>query len=155
MNGIILEIGMTTKILFSILTAGVIVGGIIYFYRRKKDVVEPSTEIEEENETENSIIEQIELEKLTLMYVINYFKEKYGSLKDENLKMIALKINGKENPFNINVDESAEQLNFIALTFFDSDKNEILIENTRIIKTKELDSNLRDAFGEKEMIELS
>ena len=48
-----------------------------------------------------------------------------------------------------------EGFKYFVLTYYNESKEEILEDNTLIVATKEIDSNLKDAFGDKEMIVLN
>ena len=65
--------------------------------------------------------------------------------------MLAVK-KSSENNFGINFEEGFE---YFVLTYYNENKGEILSDNTLVIATKSLDSNLTDALGDKEMLLLN
>jgi len=88
---------------------------------------------------------------LIILYILeDYFKKSYAPiLKDKpNIQPIALKVKG--DIFSNNDEESL----FFALTYYDKDAEEILEGHTKYIKAKSIDVNLKDAFGDKDMLVL-
>lgn len=65
--------------------------------------------------------------------------------------MLAIK-KSSENNFGIDFEEGFE---YFVLTYYNENKGEILSDNTLVIATKQLDSNLTDALGDKEMLLLN
>lgn len=128
---------MKTLIIFS---SAVVLGGIAYLLLRKKDYKQPKSELKQEK-----------LDKLTLHYVREYFLKQEVNISDNKPVMLAVK-KSSENNFGINFEEGFE---YFVLTYYNENKEEILSDNTLVIATKQLDSNLTDALGDKEMLLLS
>ena len=89
------------------------------------------------------------MEKLTLHYVKEYFVKQGVSIKDNKPVMFPIK---ESNDYGIVFEEGFK---YFVLTYYNESKEEILEDNTLIVATKEIDSNLKDAFGDKEMIVLN
>ena len=123
-----------------ILSSGVILGGIAYLLLRKKDYKQHKSELKQEK-----------LDKLTLHYVREYFLKQKVNISENKPVMLAVK-KSSENNFGINFEEGFE---YFVLTYYNESKEEILSDNTLVIATKQLDSNLTDALGDKEMLLLN
>lgn len=119
--------------------AAVIVGTALYFSKRRKSL-QPK-------------IKQVEVDKLTLTYVANYFKINPHIIKD-GIVPIALKIK-EGNVLNIPLESTDEFQYVVVLTYYDEKANHILSQNTLLIKAKELDINLKDSFSDKDMLVLT
>ena len=124
---------MKTLIIFS---SAVVLGGIAYLLLRKKDYKQPESELKQEK-----------LDKLTLHYVREYFLKQEINISENKPVMLAIK-KSSENNFGIDFEEGFE---YFVLTYYNENKGEILSDNTLVITTKQLDSNLTDALGDKEM----
>lgn len=120
--------------------AAVVIGGAAYYFVSNKP-----------KEEANLLPQAEEMDKLTLTYVEDYFKQSYASVKKTtpNIKPIVLRAKGEM--FGNNDTESL----FFALTYYNEDTKEILTDNSKYIKVKSIDINLKDAFGDKEMLVLS
>lgn len=102
--------------------------------------------------------------------ILNWFKGKYSlvlsklkrksptpnkPISNERVKMISLKIQenlqdkSKYNKIDMGIKPS------VVNTFFDTETGEILEEDTEVIEYEKLDAQTKNAFGNKEMIELS
>ena len=122
---------------FAIISSLVVLGGITAYFllrRNTKKVFE---------------LKRDKIEKLTLHYVKEYFVKQGVSLKDNKPVMVLIK---ESNDYGIVFEEGFK---YFALTYYNESKGEILGDNTLIVATKEIDSNLKDAFGDKEMIVLN
>lgn len=128
---------MKTLIIFS---SAVVLGGIAYLLLRKKDYNQPESELKQEK-----------LDKLTLHYVREYFLKQEINISENKPVMLAIK-KSSENNFGIDFEEGFE---YFVLTYYNEKKGEILSDNTLVIATKQLDSNLTDALGDKEMLLLN
>ena len=128
---------MKTLIIFS---SAVVLGGIAYLLLRKKDYNQPESELKQEK-----------LDKLTLHYVREYFLKQEINISENKPIMLAIK-KSSENNFGIDFEEGFE---YFVLTYYNENKGEILSDNTLVIATKQLDSNLTDALGDKEMLLLN
>lgn len=128
---------MKTLIIFS---SAVALGGIAYLLLRKKDYNQPESELKQEK-----------LDKLTLHYVREYFLKQEINISENKPVMLAIK-KSSENNFGIDFEEGFE---YFVLTYYNENKGEILSDNTLVIATKQLDSNLTDALGDKEMLLLN
>lgn len=128
---------MKTLIIFS---SAVVLGGIAYLLLRKKDYKQPESELKQEK-----------LDKLTLHYVREYFLKQEINISENKPVMLAIK-KSSENNFGIDFEEGFE---YFVLTYYNENKGEILSDNTLVIATKQLDSNLTDALGDKEMLLLN
>ena len=128
---------MKTLIIFS---SAVVLGGIAYLLLRKKDYKQPESELKQEK-----------LDKLTLHYVREYFLKQEINISENKPVMLAIK-KSSENNFGIDFEEGFE---YFVLTYYNENKGEILSDNTLVITTKQLDSNLTDALGDKEMLLLN
>jgi hypothetical protein len=128
---------MKTLIIFS---SAVVLGGIAYLLLRKKDYNQPESELKQEK-----------LDKLTLHYVREYFLKQEINISENKPVMLAIK-KSSENNFGIDFEEGFE---YFVLTYYNENKGEILSDNTLVIATKQLDSNLTDALGDKEMLLLN
>jgi hypothetical protein len=128
---------MKTLIIFS---SAVVLGGIAYLLLRKKDYKQPESELK-----------QKKLDKLTLHYVREYFLKQEINISENKPVMLAIK-KSSENNFGIDFEEGFE---YFVLTYYNENKGEILSDNTLVIATKQLDSNLTDALGDKEMLLLN
>lgn len=120
--------------------AAVVIGGAVYYFASNK-----------KEETAEVPLKAEEMEKLTFAYVEDYFKKSYVPVKEANpnVKPIALRVKG--DIFSNNDTESL----FFLLTYYNEDTKEILTDNTKYIKAKSIDVNLKDAFGDKDMLVLS
>ena len=118
---------MKTLIIFS---SAVVLGGIAYLLLRKKDYKQPESELKQEK-----------LDKLTLHYVREYFLKQEINISENKPVMLAIK-KSSENNFGIDFEEGFE---YFVLTYYNENKGEILSDNTLVITTKQLDSNLTDA----------
>lgn len=119
--------------------AAALLGAAYYFTNKKEDgVEEPLPQAEE-------------MDKLTLAYVSDYFKKSYKAVVKvhPNVKPVVLKVKG-----DVFSNNDADSL-FFALTYYNEDTEEILKDNTKYIKTKSIDVNLKDAFGDEDMLVLS
>ena len=128
---------MKTLIIFS---SALVLGGIAYLLLRKKDYKQPESELKQEK-----------LDKLTLHYVREYFLKQEINISENKPVMLAIK-KSSENNFGIDFEEGFE---YFVLTYYNENKGEILSDNTLVIATKQLDSNLTDALGDKEMLLLN
>ncbi len=128
---------MKTLIIFS---SAVVLGGIAYLLLRKKDYKQPESELKQEK-----------LDKLTLHYVREYFLKQEINISENKPVMLAIK-KSSENNFGIDFEEGFE---YFVLTYYNENKGEILSDNTLVIATKQLDSNLTDALGDREMLLLN
>ena len=128
---------MKTLIIFS---SAVVLGGIAYLLLRKKDYNQPESELKQEK-----------LDKLTLHYVREYFLKQEINISENKPVMLAIK-KSSENNFGIDFEEGFE---YFVLTYYNENQGEILSDNTLVIATKQLDSNLTDALGDKEMLLLN
>jgi hypothetical protein len=128
---------MKTLIIFS---SAVVLGGIAYLLLRKKDYNQPESELKQEK-----------LDKLTLHYVREYFLKQEINISENKPVMLAIK-KSSQNNFGIDFEEGFE---YFVLTYYNENKGEILSDNTLVIATKQLDSNLTDALGDKEMLLLN
>jgi hypothetical protein len=128
---------MKTLIIF---LSAVVLGGIAYLLLRKKDYNQPESELKQEK-----------LDKLTLHYVREYFLKQEINISENKPIMLAIK-KSSENNFGIDFEEGFE---YFVLTYYNENKGEILSDNTLVIATKQLDSNLTDALGDKEMLLLN
>jgi hypothetical protein len=128
---------MKTLIIFS---SAVVLGGIAYLLLRKKDYNQPESELKQEK-----------LDKLTLHYVREYFLKQEINISENKPVMLAIK-KSSENNFGIDFEEGFE---YFVLTYYNENKGEILSDNTLVIATKQLDSNLTDALGDREMLLLN
>lgn len=122
---------------FVIISSVVVLGGIAAYLLLKR------------NTKKVSELKQDKVEKLTLHYVKEYFVKQGVSLKDNKPVMVLIK---ESNDYGIVFEEGFK---YFALTYYNESKGEILEDNTLIVATKEIDSNLKDAFGDKEMIVLN
>ena len=86
------------------------------------------------------------VDKLTLSYVKKFFSEE--KVDKEGCVPVLLKVN-KDNPYNIEVVTGTQGY---ILSYYNEKTGEILKEKTLIVNTNELDSNLIDSFGDKELI---
>ena len=120
-----------------------LLGAAYYFTNKKEDgVEEPLLQVEE-------------MDKLTLAYVSDYFKKSYEAVKEVHPKVIPVVLKVKGDVFgNVFGNNDADSL-FFALTYYNKDTEEILEDNAKYIKTKSIDVNLKDAFGDKDMLVLS
>lgn len=111
-----------------------LVGVSIYLLRKRRKTIDVET-----------------VDTLTLYYVKNYFKNNYKPIVETtpNIVPVLLKSDGKT--FN---DNSTEYSYYI-LTYYNRDTEEILENDTKYIRAKKLDTNLTDAFGDKDMLILS
>ena len=119
--------------------AAALLGAAYYFTNKKEDgVEEPLLQVEE-------------MDKLTMAYVSDYFKKSYKAVKEvyPNVKPVVLKVKG-----DVFSNNDADSL-FFSLTYYNEDTKEILEDNTKNIKTKSIDVNLKDAFGDEDMLVLS
>lgn len=128
---------MKTLIIFS---SALVLGGIAYLLLRKKDYNQPESELKQEK-----------LDKLTLHYVREYFLKQEINISENKPVMLAIK-KSSENNFGIDFEEGFE---YFVLTYYNENKGEILSDNTLVIATKQLDSNLTDALGDREMLLLN
>lgn len=128
---------MKTLIIF---LSAVVLGGIAYLLLRKKDYNQPESELKQEK-----------LDKLTLHYVREYFLKQEINISENKPIMLAIK-KSSENNFGIDFEEGFE---YFVLTYYNENKGEILSDNTLVIATKQLDSNLTDALGDKEILLLN
>ena len=71
------------------------------------------------------------------------------SVKDNKPVIFPIK---ESNDYGIIFEEGFK---YFVLTYYNESKGEILEDNTLVVATKEIDSNLKDAFGDKEMIVLN
>lgn len=129
---------MDTKWIF-IATLSVATLGVGYFFlTRTKQKRKPE------------IPEKKEVEILTLHEVTSYFKDSYMavSAKNNEIVPIALKL-GADNPFGIKKEDDAF---YVVLTYFNEKEDTVVMENTLLIKAKSMDSNLTDAFADKDML---
>lgn len=120
-------------------TAALLGAAAYYFTNKKEDGVE------------EPLLQAEEMDKLTLAYVSDYFKKSYKAVKEvyPNVQPVVLKVKG-----DVFGNNDADSL-FFALTYYNEDTKEILEDNTKNIKTKSIDVNLKDAFGDKDMLILS
>lgn len=123
-----------------ILSSAVVLGGVAYLLLRKKEYKQSEAELKQEK-----------LDKLTLHYVREYFLKQEVNISENKPVMLAVK-KSSENNFGINFEEGFE---YFVLTYYNENKGEILSDNTLVIATKSLDSNLTDALGDKEMLLLN
>lgn len=123
-----------------ILSSAVVLGGIAYLLLRKKDYKQPESELKQEK-----------LDKLTLHYVREYFLKQEINISENKPVMLAIK-KSSENNFGIDFEKGFE---YFVLTYYNENKEEILSDNTLVIATKQLDSNLTDALGDREMLLLN
>lgn len=122
-----------------LISSVIILGGVAYFLLRKE-------------RSKNTILKlkQKKVEKLTLHDVKEYFlQQKIGSTDNRRI-LLFVKENSK-NDFGIIFERGFQ---YIVLTYYDENREEVQLENTLVIAAKELDSNLKDAFGDKEMLVL-
>jgi hypothetical protein len=123
-----------------ILSSAVVLGGVAYLLLRKKEYKQSEAELKQEK-----------LDKLTLHYVREYFLKQEVNISENKPVMLAVK-KSSENNFGINFEEGFE---YFVLTYYNENKGEILSDNTLVIATKSLDSNLTNALGDKEMLLLN
>lgn len=122
-----------------LISSVIILGGVAYFLLRKE-------------RSKNTILKlkQKKVEKLTLHDVKEYFlQQKIGSTDNRRI-LLFVKENSK-NDFGIIFERGFQ---YLVLTYYDENREEVQLENTLVIAAKELDSNLKDAFGDKEMLVL-
>lgn len=119
--------------------AAALLGAAYYFTNKKEDGVE------------EFFLQAEEMDKLTMAYVSDYFKKSYKAVKEvyPNVKPVVLKVKG-----DVFSNNDADSL-FFSLTYYNEDTEEILEDNTKNIKTKSIDVNLKDAFGDEDMLVLS
>lgn len=122
---------------FAIISSVVVLGGITAYFLLRR------------NTKKVSELKQDKVEKLTLHYVKEYFVKQGVSIKDNKPVMFPIK---ESNDYGIVFEEDFK---YFVLTYYNESKGEILEDNTLIVATKEIDSNLKDAFGDKEMIVLN
>lgn len=122
-----------------LISSVIILGGVAYFLLRKE-------------RSKNTVLKlkQKKVEKLTLHDVKEYFlQQKIGSTDNRRI-LLFVKENSK-NDFGIIFERGFQ---YLVLTYYDQNREEVQLENTLVIAAKELDSNLKDAFGDKEMLVL-
>ena len=122
-----------------LISSVIILGGVAYFLLRKE-------------RSKNTVLKlkQKKVEKLTLHDVKEYFlQQKIGSTDNRRI-LLFVKENSK-NDFGIIFERGFQ---YLVLTYYDQNREEVQLENTLVISAKELDSNLKDAFGDKEMLVL-
>jgi len=118
--------------------AAALLGAAYYFTNKKEDGVE------------EPLLTAEEMDKLTMAYVSDYFKKSYNAVKEANpnIKPVVLKTKG-----DVFGNNDADSL-FFALTYYNEDTEAILEDNTKYVKVKSIDVNLKDAFGDKDMLVL-
>lgn len=122
-----------------LISSVIILGGVAYFLLRK-----------ERSKSAILKLKQKKVEKLTLHDVKEYFlQQKIGSTDNRRI-LLFVKENTK-NDFGIIFERGFQ---YLVLTYYDENREEVQLENTLVIAAKELDSNLKDAFGDKEMLVL-
>ena len=122
-----------------LISSVIILGGVAYFLLRKE-------------RSKNTVLKlkQKKVEKLTLHDVKEYFlQQKIGST--DNRRILLLVKENSKNDFGIIFERGVQ---YLVLTYYDENREEVQLENTLVIAAKELDSNLKDAFGDKEMLVL-
>lgn len=122
-----------------LISSVIILGGVAYFLLRKE-------------RSKNTVLKlkQKKVEKLTLHDVKEYFlQQKIGST--DNRRILLLVKENSKNDFGIIFERGFQ---YLVLTYYDENREEVQLENTLVIAAKELDSNLKDAFGDKEMLVL-
>lgn len=139
---------MDNGFLVTAVIAGVAIGAGVIFYLIKKNDGNGYAFMNWENK------EMLELEEVT-----QYFKNDFKNIVSVNpkAKPIALKLT-PENATNYSSLKLEQDENYpisIVLTYYDEEKEEILEKNTKAYRTKKLDANLRDSFGDKDMLVLS
>lgn len=118
------------KLFFISLASLVVIGGVVYLLKKKRKIK----------------IEHVE--KLTLHYVKEYFIKQEKNIIENKPIILSIK-KTSDNNYGIIFEEGLE---YYLLTYYSESKEEILEDNILIVATKELDSNLMDAFGNKDMI---
>ena len=118
------------KLFFISLASLVVIGGVVYLLKKKRKIK----------------IEHVE--KLTLHYVKEYFIKHEKNIIENKPIILSIK-KTSDNNYGIIFEEGLE---YYLLTYYSESKEEILEDNILIVATKELDSNLMDAFGNKDMI---
>ena len=137
--------------------AAALLGAAYYFTNKKEDgVEEPLPQVEEMDKLTLAYLSDYftqaeEMDKLTLAYVSDYFKKSYKAVVKVHPNVIPIVLKVKGDIFGNNDADSL----FFALTYYNKDTNGILEDNTKNIKTKSIDVNLKDAFGDKDMLVLS
>ncbi len=121
-------------VIVALAAAGVIIAGT-YFLSKKRE--SPSR------------IEKKTLDKLTLFYVKEFFQQDIQPLA-EGCKAVALKVN-KEQIKKLNLLVNHEY-SYYVLTYYDVKSREIRLDRCTVIETKDIDSLLAEAFGDKDML---
>lgn len=93
-----------------------------------------------------------------LTSIRNWFKEKYRTVIQgrPNVKPIVLRIKKELETNNYRIlDLGLSSEETIINTFYDTDTEEILEEDTQLLEADQLDSETIKAFGDKDMLVLS
>ncbi|MBV7440057.1 hypothetical protein KRX57_01350 [Weeksellaceae bacterium TAE3-ERU29] len=119
----------TSKIILGLIGVAIVAGAVYYYYKNSQE------EIKKE-----------EVDKLTLRYIKDYFQRQ--EKPTTNLKAIVLKVdNTNGEAFRLYND-----FPYYVLTYYNEQTREILTDNTLIVKANTLETNLLDAFGDKDML---
>lgn len=131
---------MGNNLIWVAVGAAALLGAAYYYFTNKK-----------EDGVEEPLLQAEEMDKLTLAYVSDYFKKSYKAVVEAypNVQPVVLKVKG-----DVFSNNDADSL-FFALTYYNEGTKEILEDNTKYIKSKSIDVNLKDAFGDKDMLVLS
>lgn len=121
-------------VIVALAAAGVIIAGTYFLSKKRKS---PSR------------IEKKTLDKLTLFYIKEFFQQDIQPLAG-GCKAVVLKVN-KEQIKKLNLLVNHEY-SYYVLTYYDTKNREIKLDRCTIIETKDIDSLLAEAFGDKDML---
>lgn len=124
-------------IITAIVVTGIVTAGI--YFLRKRNVAVP--------------IEKKTMDKLTLFYVNEYFRQNITPL-EESCTPVVLKATQEDvKKLNISLQEQMNaELSYYILTYYNMKREEVLTDYMVVVETKSIDSNLSEAFGGKDML---
>jgi len=125
------------------ISIGIIIIGLIIYFRRRK------------NEIDLSKLNREEIDLLLLVDLTNYIKESFIRINDKSIEPIVLNL--KKSPtkgISFNENEYKGKHIYVA-TFYNKEKEEIVEEFSKVFIAKKIDETIIQAFGDKNMIVLT
>ena len=110
------------------------IGGIVYLLLK--------------NKSNKKLLLAEEVDKLTLHFVDDYFRNTFSTVEENNpaIKPVLIKMSGEL------FENNSSDYKFFGLVYYNTETKTVIEANAKYIKVKSIDVHLKAAFGDKDVI---